>query len=272
MNKSYLLQGFKATRKTYKTKKSNMFTFIFYTLTSFFGKLLILPTQLFKMFDMNLAKNAALHNEVSMAEGFRGADSFTGNVKLHVIGLLRILLTFVVLLVCGGLFAILYLIGVGLFTLSDFNMITLALVIPVGILSIVLLVVLLSVFTPSTYVTLHLKEKTLSNILHCCKKSLKVSMIFKIVLYNLIYILALLVLPVAMIFLLSGFELNILIGVVIIMLLIAQVYVFGYFKLSRDIAIYLLFRNNVSLDPKTEKRDSLDLSEEEKLTDIFTQE
>ncbi len=272
MNTSYMLQGFKATRKTYAKKKSNMLLFIFYTLTSFFGKLFILPYHLFKMFDINLAKNAALHNEVNLQEGFRDTDDLNGNVKLWVISLLKFILLLSIIVIMGGVCAIAVFFGSIIAESTEFAMITYLLAVPFVILAVAIAIVMMSLFTPATYVTLNIKDKTLYNILYCSKASLKPSMVLKMILYNFIYILGLLVVPAIIVTLLSMFELNVLILVAVLILLIAQVFVFGYFKLAKDIAIYLLFRNNVKLDPKKEKRDTLDLSEEEKLTEIFTQE
>lgn len=270
MNKSYLLQGFKATAKTYKAKKSSMFTFIFLTIASFFGKFLFITGPLFRMFDMNIAKNAALHNEVNMAEGFRGADSLSGNVKMFVLSFLKGLLLVSLIIVLAIATAILMLVAAGLTELSEFGSIHLMIVAPIIIIAIVLSVVIVSLFVPSTYVTLYSKDKSLFNILHCCKASLKASTVFKVVLYNVIYALLMLIIPMVLVVILTFTEFNILYAVIFIGLLIAQIYVFGYVKLARDIAIYLLFRSNVKLEPKKERRDTLDLPEEEKLTDLFT--
>lgn len=270
MNKSYLTQGFKATRKTYKKKKSNLITYIFLTIVSFFGKLLILPKPLFNMFDINLAKNAALYNEVNIVEGFRGVDEKGAIWKIHIVNFIRILFLLALGVMLAALVGILYFIGTVLGTVSSLSLINIAALIPVLIIGVVVTCVILSLFVPVKYITLNIKEKNLFNILYCSKASLSASLVLKVFFYNLLYVVINCVLPVVLFMIYVVFGGNLLSLVIIVFGLFFAIYVYANARMTRDTAIYLLMKNNVILEPKKERKEELEVTDEEKLTSIFT--
>ncbi len=271
MNKSYLIQGFKESRKTLIKKPSNIFAYVFFTIASFLGKLLFIPIPFFKMFDMNIARNAALHNEVNLVESVKDCDDINANKILYILGFLKVVFSISLLIVVSIVLAIIFLLALGLNDYTNLETIPFLAVIPILVIGLLLLIVIVTLFIPTTYVVLHLKEKTIYNVLYCCKNSLSAGLVIRVLLYNLLYLIGVLLVPAIVVVAMIVFELNVLGVVLIALALFAFVYLFGFFKLSRDTAIFLLLKDKVKLDTKyvfnTEVKE---LTEEEKLTEIFT--
>ncbi|MFI3251622.1 MAG: hypothetical protein R3Y60_00640 [bacterium] len=271
MNKSYLLQGFKATIKTYRKKKSNILTFIFLSIASFLGKLFILPKPFFEMMDMNVAKNSALYNEINIPEAFRGTDSLKGNVLLHVLNFIKNLFVVSMIIMITVLVLILLLATVGIDALTTLSAMHLLMIAPVIIIGVILMCVVLSIFIPQTYITLYIKEKSLFNILYSSKISLKASLVFKVFFYNLFYYLVIFLIPIGLAFYFMSTSVTLLTIVVGVLAALLYIYIFGVAKLTRDSAIFLLFENNVKFGTKDERKNNTEeVTEEEKLTNIFT--
>lgn len=271
MSKSYMIQGFKETRKTLIKKQSNIIAYVFFTIASFLGKLLFIPIPFFKMFDMNIARNAALHNEVNLVEAVKDCDDINANKILYLLAFLKTVFIGSLLIVLAIIAAIVYFLAAGLNDFSELQGISEIAIIPIIIIGIVLLLVIVAIFIPATYVTLHLKEKTIYNVLYCCKTSLSLEIIVKVFLYNLLFLICMAIIPCILVVGYLCFDFNVL-GVVIVgVSLLAFVYSFGFFKLSRDTAIYLLLKNKVKLETKIDfNKETKELTEEEQLTQIFT--
>ncbi len=265
---SYLLQALNATRKTYKNKRSNIFIFIFISIVSFLGKCLIITKPMFKMYDLNIAKTTALYNEIDFAEGFKGADNLNANVKVWLLSLVKVLFIIALILciglICGGLF----LVGLGIDEISSVSNLFPNLIVPVAIVSVIVFISTVAMFVPSTYVSLAAADKSLFNILYCCKRSLSIKLLVRYVIYNLLYLLTIIAVPTAMLFLYIAFKnVEIVATILNIVCFILFIIVFSYAKLTKDTAIYLLFRNTINLKPS--QLTQRDLTEEEKLTEIF---
>lgn len=267
MSSSYLLQALNATRKTYKKKKSGVFVFIFLSIVSFLGKCLFITKPMFDMYDLNIAKTTALYNEFDIAECFKGADSLNANAKVWLLGIIRGLFLVALVIVLGLICLGLFLVGVGIDELATLTNTIPNIIIPVIIIGFIVLLLTVSLFIPSKYVALYANDKSLFNILYCCKRSLSLKILVKYVFYYLFYFIVIASVPTALFFLTIYFQdVNFISIVLNIIFFILFIYVYAYAKLTKDTALYLLFRNNVSLQPKQNDKE---LTEEEKLTKIF---
>ncbi len=267
MSKSYLLQGFNAARKTVNKKKSNIILFIFSSVASTLGKFSIIFTPFFQMYELNISKNAVLYNEIDMIQGVKEIDDIKANTSLHLVNVIKTVLLISLGLVVSLFLGLVVALGSILGDLSELNIFVVVLGIPIIIIGIAIMLTINAFFTPSSYIALRSNDKSLYAMLNVCKNSLRISTLVKIVLYNLLYLLIIIGIPVVCLFLCINIEQSMFTIILLIIGILLYTFVFSFLKLVKDSSIYILISNNVNFDNKEIKK--YVKSDEEELSGLF---
>ncbi len=271
MSGNYLAQGFKSTLKTYKKNKTSMLSFIFLSISSIIGKMFLITAPVFQMMDLSLAEDAAESSEFNMFEGFRDSDIPKSVWMLSVLNIIKgiFILSGVGLIVLLTTF--LYFAGLKLGEFTTVNNMELYFIIPSAITALIFVSFILTVFSPFTYIVRNVKTRDLFNVLYNNRISMNFKLFSKIFFINCIYYLVMIGLPVLVGFVYLKMDISFLGILALVGLGLVYLVIFGYMLMSRNIALYLLFKENVSLDAtKIKQENNVDkTSDEQKLSHVF---
>lgn len=271
MSGNYLAEGFKRTRKTYKDNKGLIISFIFLSISSIVGKLFFFTAPIFQMFDLSIAEDAAENNEFNMFEAFRDTDNPKSVWILTILNIaLAIFLITGISLICliGGF---LYLAGIELELISNIESVRIYFVIPMAILGAVFVSGLLTVFAPVTYIVKNTEKKDLFTVLYNNKISMNLGVIKKIFSINIVYHFVMIGIPTILVILYNEFELSFFGLFFFILCIILYLLLLSNALLTKNIALYLFYKDHISLDQikikNVKNQDAT--SDEQKLSNLF---
>lgn len=271
MRGNYLAQGFKRANKTFMKNKTSLFSFVFLSIASLLGKMFFLTAPVFQMFDLSIAEDSAESNEFNMFECFRDSDNPKSIWILLVINIIKFIL---IITGIGFILLITYFLFLLGLEIDGFTMVehlSLYFIIPLIVASIGYIVFIISAFSPITYITRNIESKNLFTILYNNKLSMKFSMFSKVFCINFLYYIFMIGGPIIFAIVYIEYNLNFLLLIIFVICVMIYLLIMGYALLSKNISLYLFFKENVVIDAtKTKKEYNKDSkSDEEKLSNVF---